>query len=679
MTYNRFLYNTALYNAGREEAGALIRSIIQAHTGPHIQAVVGGSPVPPANQSGISFISDFVIQEGSVKKPPAAYNFPDLAARIRGVRTDIDNLSASLFAQLARDLPAAIYLVNRIPDLPASIFGLLHKDLMAFILGELGQKDLAAILFVPQRDLAGTVFSQYAPDLGGRILGNTPGNLGARIWSPTDLRAIIASTFADDLPAAILGISFLNLPARMLGVASPVLHAYLKGFASATDDLPAATTASAPSDLPSTITATGGFGNLNSLIRAATAGLDDLNAYIRSGSEFDLRAIISFLGADTLGGIISAAPSGTRDRMLPAVLHGLLASDLAATLTITGNAALLNAFILALRSTADLGAFIRVAETFITAILTVTTLASRNLRATIGRPECEGGTAIKNLLAFAQVQHARDLGASIDSFIQANLGASVNSGNIIHAFDVIDVLFSPYKYKKNLQIKAVDTLSVRYSPFRGHNLGAFIRGELQHLNLRASISAGFPLPRVSPSTSIITAADLRNNEALNIQQVRLQMEGTFFEFLYVNGTDDAFIMDANQRWRINIRSFQPLAANLFGDHAAARICTRGDLTSFATIDEAVRSCISRVLGLDSQAQLGAAITSRGQISGLKALLQVSNRFDDLSAFANRVYPSDPLFASVNGTGGYGNLGGVISPIGTGGWGLEAWGTAPWGG
>ncbi|MCI0527603.1 MAG: hypothetical protein L0Y56_09195, partial [Nitrospira sp.] len=221
-----------------------------------------------------------------------------------------------------------------------------------------------------------------------------------------------------------------------------------------------------------------------------------------------------------------------------------------------------------------------------------------------------------------------------------------------------------------------DTLSVRYSPFRGHNHGAFIRGELQHLNLRASISAGFPLPRVSPSTSIITAADLRNNEALNIQQVRLQMEGTFLEFLYVNGTDDAFIMDANQRWRINVRSFQPLAANLFGDFAAARICTRGDLTSFATIDEAVRSCIARVLGLDSQAQLGASITSRGQISGLKALVQISSRFDDLSAFANRVYPSDPLLASINGTGGYGNLGGSISPMG---WGSGSWGSTPWGG
>ena len=73
MAYGRFLYNTALYNAGREEVGAVARSIIQAHTGPHIQAVVGST-------GGVSFISDFVIQEGTVTKPPSRYEFPDLQA-----------------------------------------------------------------------------------------------------------------------------------------------------------------------------------------------------------------------------------------------------------------------------------------------------------------------------------------------------------------------------------------------------------------------------------------------------------------------------------------------------------------------------------------------------------------------------------------------------------------------
>ena len=65
MAYNRFLYNTALYNAGRDEVGAIAKSIIQAHTGPHIQAVVGEIP-SGAGQSGIAFLSDFIITQADL-------------------------------------------------------------------------------------------------------------------------------------------------------------------------------------------------------------------------------------------------------------------------------------------------------------------------------------------------------------------------------------------------------------------------------------------------------------------------------------------------------------------------------------------------------------------------------------------------------------------------------------
>ena len=54
MTYNRLTYNSALYNAARSEFGAIARSIISAHTGPHIQAVVG-------SDGGVTFVSDFTI------------------------------------------------------------------------------------------------------------------------------------------------------------------------------------------------------------------------------------------------------------------------------------------------------------------------------------------------------------------------------------------------------------------------------------------------------------------------------------------------------------------------------------------------------------------------------------------------------------------------------------------
>ena len=164
MVWNRHLYNTSLYNAGREEAGALIRSIISAHTGPHIQAVVVG-------EGGTSFISDFTITEGAVTKPPTQFKFPDLKAFIRAYQTQSpreDNLSIHLlntfiFAFAFKDLPACIFIVDHIPDLSATIFGLLQSDLPASIIGELGMKDLPAMIQATVADLGGQMTGIVAP------------------------------------------------------------------------------------------------------------------------------------------------------------------------------------------------------------------------------------------------------------------------------------------------------------------------------------------------------------------------------------------------------------------------------------------------------------------------------------------------------------------------------------
>ncbi len=655
MSYNQFLYNTALYSAGRDEVGAIAKSIIQAHTGPHIQAVVGEIP-SGAGQSGIAFLSDFIITEGTIKKPPTSFNFPDLSARLKAVQSALNNLPANIFGFSFKDLPAAIFLVDRVPDLPAFLFALLEQNLPATIVGKLAEKDMPAFIFVTVANLGGFMQGIAAPRLEARIFVQPPGNLGARIHAPLDLPGILQTVQRLDLPANIFAFQFSDMPGFMFGQPAPVLGAQLKGFASDFADLPSVASSRdkfdigasvtsnipGPEDILASITAEGSFNDVIGFLRTVQPGIpEDLGATIGKefGVTFDLQAVIDFLGAKTLAGTVTTFPVGVRDRFLPGNLQPVHLDELGASLVTNDNLKNLSATLEALRGTEDLNAFLRVSETFVTAILTVTTLSARSLRATIGVPDCEGGTGNLSLPGTLTVQQARSLSATIDSFLEKNLGAVLNIGNIIHAFDLIDVFYSRTRVRNPIFL-TTDTIDILYSRFRGDNLGALITAISSNVDLGATLTATFPLPSVTPSVSSLLAADLRVGEELDIQEIRLQLEGALLDYFYVNGTDLAFIQDANQTWKLNIRSFRAIAENIFGDFAAARVCRRGDITSFATLDAAVRSCIDAVIGLQGESNIGASVQATGQAQLLPAFLEVSSIFTDILAIANRVFPVD---------------------------------------
>jgi hypothetical protein len=666
MTYNRFLYNTALWNAGREEAAGIARSIIQAHTGPHIQAVVG-------NDGGTSFISDFVITEGTVVKPPTQFNFPDLSAWIRAYQVGPssegtaggyakDDLASLIRAQQFKDLPACIFLVNNLPNLPARIFGLLQANLIATILGELGMHDLPAIIQATVANLPARMLGINAPNLPGFIFVNPPGNLGARIWSPLDLRATLSPVQFQDLPASIRGFQFSDLPARMLGIAAPNFIAFIRGVAADIKDMPARMLPLVfDPGLPATINPVftgdtgfgvgltaqvaghGGFQSLQGIVKSITSTTSSLSAAIIAGGVVDLPAIIELLGAGNLIATIGTIPLNERDRFLNAFLHALIPADLGATMTISENVAFLAATISSLRQIDDLSAFIRVAETFVTAILTISTLASRDLRATIGNPNCEGGSASVLLSAIATAQHKGDISAFIQSFAEKNLIATINTTDTFFAYDTISITFSPRPratVPPGTPFNTTDTITINFAPFRGKNLSALLNAIQNNVYLGATITAVFPLPKVVPAVNRLTAADLRLGEDQNIQEITLQLEGALLEYIYVNGTDQAFIKDPNEDWKINVRSFRPIAAGLFGDRAAGKICRLGNLASFHTMDEAVRSCIQAVLGYTDESNMVAYIQARGYINDFPATISISDVFDDLNAFAGRVFPVD---------------------------------------
>jgi len=664
MTYNRFHYNTALWNAGREEAAAIARSIIQAHTGPHVQAVIGGS-------GGTTLISDFIITEGTVKKPPTQYKFPDLTAAIRAFQTQapivdfltVKDLAMSIRGFGFKDMPACVFIVNQTPNLPAKIFGLLEANLLATILGRLGEHDLPAIIQALVADLAAQMVGLVAPSLSAQIFVQPPGNLGARIHAPLDLPALLAPVQFGDLLGDITGFQFKDLPARMLGVPTPILSAFLRTTVGDIADLPTKTTASlfptnlaaflnsaipGPFDFVGTVTGTtisGAEGSVDFIGGSITALFSgtpgELAAFIRTAdTAVDLLVTVTGGGAFNIQGIIGAIPLGERDRFLNAFSQPVHPADLGAVMTLNKNVTFLGASILSLSDRGDLAARIGVAETFVTAILTISTVTSRNLRATIGVPDCAGGSANSVLGAIAVTQHARSLGAVLESFLTTNLGASINTSDLFFAYDTINIRFTPFKLPGDPLFRATDTILVVFSPFRGQNLGATINTIQNNVLLTASINPVFPLPRVVPAINRLTAADLRLGEPQNIQEIRLQLEGALLEYIYVNGTDTSFIKDFNEDWKINIRSFKPIAEGLFGDHAAAKICRLGSLTKFHTMDEAVRSCIQAVLGFESQANMGAQITSQGGFNSLAGFLEAQNTFGNLGGLVGRVFSSD---------------------------------------
>lgn len=643
MTYNRFLYNTALYNAGREEVGAVARSLIQAHTGPHIQAVVGLN-------GGLSFISDFNVITGSTPLP-TSFNFPDLKALIRAVQVGTDDLGASIVGWGELDLPACIFPVDHIPDLSAFIKSFESEDLPAIISGFLAEANLPATIFVAITDLSAIMTGVISPILRARINVQPPGNLGAIITGtpvpPVDLGAILNILSQDDLGGSIFGNPSGNLRAKIGPTAfDPDLSAFIRREDPSSGDLGGfidSNLNAIPDHLRATINGSGGFQNLPTFIRTTTAAVANLKATVGivTGNTFDLQAIIDFLAGKDLGAAISGFSLNGANPFLPATITGWYASSLPAYLNVSGGFVGLPAFIEALADRADLAATIRVAETFVTAIVTVSTLASRDLKASLGVHECAGGSGILDLSASATPQFAKDLRARITSFVTSDLGARISSGGTgIYVYDAIDIFYTTFRPRLSTRLKVTDTINVVYGPFRGQNLGAIIASQPLSVNLSAALNPVLPLLRVAPTVSRITAMELTNREALNIQEVRLQLEGALTEFFYVNGTDEAFIRDVNERWVINIRSFRPLAANLLGEFAAERICRIGSLESYENLDQAIRACISYVIGDTTQTDLGATISVAGGFSNLRARMGITNNFKDLGALTNTVFPAD---------------------------------------
>lgn len=658
--YNSNTYNSALYNAGRDEASAVAKSIIQAHTGPHIQTALGFQSKLFSDSFDISFISDFNIVEGSVRKPPQFFIFPDLKARIKSVKSGQDDLNSLVVGFAIDDLLGKIFPTNKIPELNGIIFGLLENNLSGIILGRLAEANLSARLQIVQENLAGIILGLDAPNLSASILSIKAPDLGAIIWAPADLKAFITTVQAKNLSGNIFSFQSKDLSGSVFSFDAPKLSALIKGLDTANQDVNASLFAiqdsvlqalivssiPGPNDVLGNISSSGDFIELKSFLRSFSSNQKSLKATIgRSfNNKFDLSAKLDFFSALNLKANLTTLELGSNDKFLNAFLQSVNTKTLLAQISSNQNLNNLKAQITSTFGHQDLNAFLRAAETFITAVLTINTFSASDLRATIGNPSCSGGSAIKSLAALAIAQQAATLTAQIQSFIETDLKASINSNNTFLATDTINVKFTA-SIPRPKSFFVTDTISVHFSPFRGANLSATIQSVLSNMNLSATLNAVFPLQRVESFVDRLTAADLRPLRDLNIQELRLQMEGELLNFIYVNGTEDVFIENSDETWQINVRSFRELGDQLFGEFATARVCRLGNISRFNTFDEAMRACISAVLGQDGEQDLFASLNARGSLLSLPANLSISDVFSDFSAKIDRVFPSN-LSASV---------------------------------
>lgn len=647
MTYNRQIYNSALYNAGKDEVGALTRSIISAHTGPHIKAVIGST-------SGVTFLSDFEIQEGTIVLPPTSFKFPDLAAIIKGTTRKAKDIQTSIRGFAFADLVGKIFPSDPAPpNLAASIFALLQKDLAADIEGFLAQKDLPASITPIFADLAATMTGHFPANLEAFLTFQQPVNLRASIYTPLDLGAIINFPGHKDLAGTMLGVVAPDLLAILNPIFTDTFIGYLRIITSATFDLQTQIIGrdgeeGVTDDMSATITIDRPdlTGTINTVYLHNLAARINNGGIMDPGFPLDFPATINAIGILALKGLIATKAINDNDRFLTARIQNVdRIPDLAATIGVNSNLKDLTATIVAPTDRADLSASLTVAETFVTSLVKISTLASRSLRATIGDLTCVGGSGSSNLGVTLEGKVVGNLGASIISFLELDLSAGINTTTTFHTLDSIAFTFSPTKVR-NTRFRATDTISFSFGPFRGQSLGASIVAELPAAVLNARLVVVFPAPRVIPSVNRLSGVDVRPEGTSDIEELRFQLEGALTEFLYVNGTGDAFIRDANERWKINVRSFSSIATELFGETAAERVCRLGSLTSYFTLDEAIRACIDSVFGVGGEANLGVSIRVIGTKVDLLGTMTITSILDDMNASVGRVFPSDLLNATI---------------------------------
>ena len=497
-----------------------------------------------------------------------------------------ENLGAIISAHLPRDLSAYIR-GFAFKDLGALITSIYEQNLPGYIFG-VGPKDLPAYLKVwPQEDLSAFIHGWQTVDLPAYLNATYYRNLSAYIatHSPRNLRGIIkgwvreatydlgANVFSyavHNLPAFIRATEMAQLPAYLFAIRPRNITAFIHGWQEA--DLPASIHGLPyPWNLPAYINVTGGYRNLSAkLVAAASTKIPrDLTAYI-------------------------LATKGRND--LPALLHTTYAKDLSAYLD-TG------------RDVGDLPASIYPKKIRLTGILSVVTMAHKDLSATISIP-CFYSD-FRDLTTYVRAVHMADLGASIRpkdyAWSTKNLGALF--GYTLNT--VVQDKLSISVHVKALGFRTENKVSISLQIFRASlGLSASIIGEIKPVDLSAYINGIYIEPYDFKNwKSKERVFDRTYSQVVkDYEDIDISFQTIVKDYFYSSGSDVVAKVDKYNHFVTKVASYFSPAKSRLLDRRLNKVKYLYDMRHFATIDEAMRYAIWYVTTSPS-ADLTAAINS----------------------------------------------------------------------
>lgn len=510
-------------------------------------------------------------------------NEKDLTGIIRGVVER--NLSASISAHPPQNLGA---LVNALTyeDLGATISPIPGGDLGGYI-QVYPQRDLGANIYGwEQRDLGATIKGKAYGDLVAIIGIHSPRDLGARLkgwvreatrdlgayiraYQYKDLGANIRATYLDTIGGYINPVTPVDLTATIYGWDTKDLTALINGV-------------KLPTDLGATIVVSGAYDHLGAYLRA------------RAGTEVpsDLGARITSFYEKYLGAYINPKYPG----------------NLGANLTVDGASGLL-------------GATIYPKMVKITTVISFVTMEHKNMGAYINI--CFGSES-RNLGAYLQPLRKSDLGATIygEGLYQEgtkNLGAS--TGTASEYFTIDKLPLSVYIGEGSYWTE--DKLPIGlYLSVSSKRLGAYINAVQANADLGASIGSIVPEPYGFNNTKNREFVYYRSylGEKLRFETAEISFRQMVADYFYVSAENKVYRTDRLDRWITDVKSYIPKNERLNIKRRLHRMTTIHDISSFSSIDEAMKFAIDYVTAYPA-VDMGARITGSGSYKGMGAVIK----------------------------------------------------------
>lgn len=572
-----------------------------------------------------------------------------------------------------RDLNSVIKgIVSSYKDLPTEIGGHLPEDITASIKGwDSGELDLSAYLKpLYIKDLSAYIDTHPPIDLEAYVNVVSRGykDLPTTVygWQASDLRGILNVLYGNDLPASVLPIPGVDLPAYLKAWPQRYLTAALRGWGK--HDLQATVGIVYHKYLPATIGAhpwvdlgvwikgwgreeprnlqaiIGGLGYidlpaiirctyLNNLI-AAIYGVpprnlsasiygwvvSDLPAYLNViAYPYDLRATI--FGVDSIynlpASIVGMAGTGLM-RNLRAALFGVVGADLPAY--IYGIPAyFLRASINPVGYSRNLNAEIYPKMIRLTGLLSISTMEHLDMAATINISCLH--SMYKNLSAYIRCTHFSDLWATIrpinPALGVANLNTTVGYSDKILHIDKLPLTldFTSYSYRN------VDKLPIYTYIFNGqYGLSASIDGILNKVDLGATIVPYYLEPYNFDNTKHREKVyTIKKSVVQNFKIVELSFRSTVKEYFYADAADSVYKTDRLDDWKLDVKSYLPETPRLGLKRRLYRSLVLDDLTSFDSIDEAIKYAIDYTTNNPFR-ELNAFINIKGRTANLNATI-----------------------------------------------------------